>query len=293
VVSAATIADPPFITGAWRPDAKAWATGGAAGEVTVVDAVTGATLARRPVGHQAVAALAYTPDGSRLVISEYHRLFVADSRTLRVTAGPFRIAKPIGWISPAPDNRHAFLTLGSPSRQWWRRPPTNSWAMVDLRDGAVGRTGRLSMEDSVVSTFAPSGDQVAVTGLSGQAELVDTASGQGTPLSSTADLGVIESATYNRDGTLLVTGASQQTAQLWDTRAGTLIGTVTVPTGVAAGAFRPDGSLAITSSDGLVYRWDPTLSHAVEYACRAAGRSLSATEWHQAFPMLPFRNVCP
>ena len=44
---------------------------------------------------------------------------------------------------------------------------------------------------------------------------------------------------------------------------------------------------------GQVYAWDTSLEHAVDVACRAAGRDLTRDEWAQAFPDRPYRAVCP
>ena len=44
---------------------------------------------------------------------------------------------------------------------------------------------------------------------------------------------------------------------------------------------------------GAVYAWDTSPDHAVEFACRVAGRDFTEEEWADHFGDRPFRQTCP
>jgi hypothetical protein len=68
---------------------------------------------------------------------------------------------------------------------------------------------------------------------------------------------------------------------------------VTVPGG-GAGTFRRDSShITIVNVEGRVYDWNPSRTYAVEYACRIAGRDLTADEWSRYLGDQPRFRVCP
>jgi hypothetical protein len=62
----------------------------------------------------------------------------------------------------------------------------------------------------------------------------------------------------------------------------------------AAGAIpSKDPVIGLVDRDGRGYLWDTRTSHAVDYACRVAGRDLTPVEW-QTYVGTPDRqDVCP
>ena len=57
--------------------------------------------------------------------------------------------------------------------------------------------------------------------------------------------------------------------------------------------FLPDGhTVAIAAYDDGVYHWDTRLEHAIETACRMAGRDLTEAEWRESFGDRPFQKTC-
>jgi hypothetical protein len=61
----------------------------------------------------------------------------------------------------------------------------------------------------------------------------------------------------------------------------------------ASGTFLSDGTVRLVDYLGRAFDWDPSLEHAIDVACQAAGREITQAEWHAAFPELPYRRVCP
>jgi hypothetical protein len=99
---------------------------------------------------------------------------------------------------------------------------------------------------------------------------------------------------WSSDGSQLVADIGQG-LRLWDTRRGTEISQVELPVGEVSSAagFEADGTITIATRAGNVYRWNPSADAAVDFACRVAGRDLSAVEWRDAFGDRPVRSVCP
>jgi hypothetical protein len=89
-----------------------------------------------------------------------------------------------------------------------------------------------------------------------------------------------------------VSAASDGRVTLWDGRSGALLGTVTVDADSAA-IFLDDQVVQIASLDGAVYEWDTSAEHAVEFACRIVGRSLSTAEGDAVLPNRPYQETCP
>ncbi len=92
-----------------------------------------------------------------------------------------------------------------------------------------------------------------------------------------------------------MTGARDGSVSLWDATTGELLGTVVMPVRATATAdFAADGrSAVIVSPFAGVYVWDTSLDHALEFACRLAGRDLTQVEWQESFGDRPYEETCP
>ncbi len=51
--------------------------------------------------------------------------------------------------------------------------------------------------------------------------------------------------------------------------------------------------MAVAEFGGPILRWDSRLEHALEFACRIAGRDFTEAEWATHFGDRPFRTTCP
>jgi WD40 repeat protein len=100
---------------------------------------------------------------------------------------------------------------------------------------------------------------------------------------------------FNADGSRFVTSGLEGRAVLWDGATGERLATVQpggpeFETGVV---FLPDGhTVQIAASNGQMFRWDTDPVSWVTYACRVAGRNLSADEWRDLFGSDPYRKTC-
>jgi WD40 repeat protein len=146
------------------------------------------------------------------------------------------------------------------------------------------------------------GRHAAITGQTGQVELLDVRSGRPVrPAVQAHDAGAYWAA-FSPDGTRLVTNAQDGSVLLWDTRTAEVLARVSMSrnggqTGSApsAAAFRADGrTLLIAPEFGhAVFVWDPSKERALDFACRMAGRDLTQAEWADNFPDQPFQETCP
>ena len=62
---------------------------------------------------------------------------------------------------------------------------------------------------------------------------------------------------------------------------------------VAAFGRAPDSVLSVGLGKGPVYEWDTDVEHAVQFACRVAGRDFTEAEWSAQFGDRPYRETCP
>ena len=54
-----------------------------------------------------------------------------------------------------------------------------------------------------------------------------------------------------------------------------------------------DSTIVIATDSGGLYYWDTSTAHAIEFACRLAGRDLTEAEWRQDFGDRPWQPTCP
>jgi WD40 repeat protein len=142
--------------------------------------------------------------------------------------------------------------------------------------------------------FAPDGARVAVGFASGRVWIVDTRTGRSVDAPAPAHQIAISWLGWSPDGSRILSDGGD-TLELWDAASGEVQETVTVPGGNAAvGQFRP-GSADVTILDnvGNVFTWDTRPAYALEFACRTAGRDMTADEWHTYVGTSPQFQVCP
>ena len=70
---------------------------------------------------------------------------------------------------------------------------------------------------------------------------------------------------------------------------------MTVPgSAIVTGQFRPGTTdVTILDGSGRILTWDTRPEHAIEFACRLAGRDLTADEWRTYVGTRPQFDVCP
>ncbi|UUZ57696.1 WD40 repeat domain-containing protein [Nocardioides sp. B-3] len=158
------------------------------------------------------------------------------------------------------------------------------------REGDLGFYGNGGM-------MSPSGDRAAVIGVEGgQVLMIDPVTGNPVRPFVVAHPGNVSGIAFSTDGSRLMTSAEDGSVVLWDTETASQLARISLPVPSSAMAgFRPDGTILLSpiySAEPALYVWDPSPERAGAFACRAAGRELTETEWADAFGDLPYQKVC-
>ena len=280
-----------FAAGAWHPDGRHFAVVDASGTVTVLDAETGKRSMRADVLDDVeIYSLGYVDGGERLVAGgRDDKMTFVDAETLLPSGRSFAIPSdccPVG----APDGGTAIAFEGSADGA------KETWRVIDTESGAVLGEGPLDL-DVYDAEFSPDGEQVAVTGNSGEVVVIDVSSGRVTPSSTTGHAAAGYWVRWSPDGSRIVSGAEDGSVSLWNGETLDLLGTVVVPVETAPAAVSPafttNDQVTLASYDGRVYRWDTEFDGALAFACQMAGRNFSPSEWEAELPDLPYAETCP
>ena len=102
-------------------------------------------------------------------------------------------------------------------------------------------------------------------------------------------------ATYSADGERILASGADSTVGLLDGDTGQLIARARTPDPLNTAGFGEDSTSVLIAphGDGPVYEWDTDGDHALEFACRVAGRDLTEDEWADTFGDRPYRSTCP
>ena len=283
--------------GNFSPDGRRFAAGYSDGWVQVFsDGRAGAVEQRQVWPRRTIETVCYTPNGQGLVaMDDVGDVRLVNATTLEPQGPAIRLPATRTWsLVTAPDNREAFV-YGAPPiyRQGPDYPLTDRWWLVDLVSGQVIRQGKLDIR-AENAAFSPQGHLVALGGHSGEVELLNVTTGRPVGPVVAGNKGESTAVAFNADGSRFVTASSAGDMSLWDGRTGEPLGTTTVPEqGNPVAGFRPDGTLTVVTGSGDVFRWDPSLAHAIGFACHAAGRDLTADEWRTDVGDRPRVPVCP
>ena len=208
--------------------------------------------ADRFVGHQgAVMAVAFSPDGTRLVSgSADNSLRIWDVATGQPIGAPLlgHTAR-VRAVAFSPDGRRIVSGAADQTLRLW-----------DSSSGQpIGRPleGHRGAVRSVA--FSPDGRLILSGSFDHTLSLWDGGSGRpiGLPLQGHRD--AVQSVAFSPDGRRFVSGSADGTLRLWDGNTGTPIGPPMAghSQDVRAVAFRPDGRQIVSgSTDRTVRRWD-------------------------------------
>ena len=292
--------------GAFHPDGRHFATT-VGGRIMVWDEDEKLRVERDALPRQRITELDYTPDGSRIAVSELDgTVTLLDAGTLQPVGTPVELGEPVSWVVARPDGRTAVVLLGGVEASGSFAVPNRGWAVVDLTEGVVVRRGELEMRFGHWLDVSPDGRLAvvaggengdgALSGAQGKVEVIDLATGRlvaparewgGNPRSQVV---------FSPDGTQLLSSSPNGLVAVWDAATGAPTATLVVPgSSQLSGGFLPDGRTArlLDWGTGMAYDWDLSMSRAVEFACRAVGRDLTREEWTEHFGDLPFRETCP
>ena len=243
---------------AYSPDGKTLAVGGG-GHVRLLDARTRKQLAKESLGTAEATRMAFTGDGSRLVVVESKAeanswITVRDAATLRPLGARIEPEGFTGrwlsqwWTDPSialtPDGRSLVTTSTLGTLTWWDLESRDKTRTVEIAEGyralAIspdGRTAAIGLDDGI--------------------QLLDVRTGatresRGTLASNPIWL------LFSPDGKTIVSTSRDGSVSIWD--AGTLIPRETLR-GHADSAWQPvfslDGKTLYTASaDGTAIAWD-------------------------------------
>jgi WD40 repeat protein/transcriptional regulator with XRE-family HTH domain len=248
---------------AFNPDGKRVAAGGRGASITVWDTTTGRDVLTLPSAAATgeVRAIAFSPDGSRLVTAT----IVWDAATGKEL---FRLLGHMGNITGLAFNADGTrLITGSVDGivSLWDLSPSHEWLTIQPTGLGYG------------AAISPDGKLLATTSADKTAVLWDLASGRAVrTLSGHTD--VVNGAAFSPDGKVLATIGADRNVILWDVASGELVrtltghtqdkpGTVPALRGVIAAAFSPRCAsassampggcpLAAVGMDGQLIVWD-------------------------------------
>jgi DNA-binding SARP family transcriptional activator/WD40 repeat protein len=282
--------------GSWRPGTHEFIRA-SGGTIRSFDGRTGRLLASsHPLGNK-VSDVDHAPDGSAVAALEANGdATLLDPDTFAPIGRTVHLDAPACCISAGPDGTALVAYGGLGPTSFWNHP-SDGWAVLDLVSGSVLTTGRITMTTGANwAALSPDGTRAVITDFDGSVEVIDVARGRDVrpPVQAHTD-GAYWSA-FSPDGSSFVTTGVDGSVVLWDAVSGLPLARVTVPavTTFVSAEFRPDGhTLLITPWAGHdTFVWDPSSSRAVDFACRMAGRDLSAEEWRENFGSLPKERTC-
>ena len=297
--------------------------------MALVDLARRRLLATLPArGSPETDALAFFPDGRTLVTGGLNGRVTFWNVANHAPERTLRFADPVHWTAVSGDGRLiAVQTQARGARQaavevreaasgalrYRRTVPTGAGGLQFSPDGrrlaALGccgagavieawaaRTGRELFRRRVPAesiAFSPDGRFLGVGTSDGNLVRYDAGTGRqsGPPIPVAAE--GLNSIAFSRDGRLFAAGSDDQTTTLVDLRSRKPLGrTFPVTQGVIpATAFTADGRLIVTYlAEAAV--WPTSVGAWSAFACRAAGRDLTRSEWTALLPDRPYRPVC-
>jgi WD40 repeat protein len=241
--------------------------------------------------------LSWSEDGTRLLMSDLTgHLRLLDATSLRPVGSTARLGRPVGYALLRPDDHTAFVTTRDHPLEPNEDLRFDKWMLVDVDTGHVVRRGDLGPDQGMFAALSPDGSHAAVTGSTGELDVVDIRTGTVTRSLGRGDqLTVTPFVAFSPDGERVVTSAGNGAVTLYDADTVQVVDEVTTGKDVFTYAqFRPGTQdVAIADQDGQAALWDTSEAHAVDFACRIAGRDLTSAEWRTYLGDRPREAVCP
>lgn len=238
------------------PDGARVVVGTATGALVLLDAGTGAELARVAAHEQALTDVKLDAKGLRIATCSFdRRVKVWDAATLALVAEFTGHDFPVGGVVLAPD-----LTWAASSS--YRRPEGAVEGIVHAwspRDGSLLRTLSGGRKPLVDLALGPDGASLAAASWDFCAFVWRPAGGEPTrlPFPDEGLYNAADGVAWSPDGKLVAACGRDRTARVFDATSGALVATLRGHVdAVAKLAFSPDGTqLATASADGTARLW--------------------------------------
>ncbi len=200
-----------------------------------------------------ITAMAFTSDGSRLVVGGYHELLIWDPAAAKLVARVGNIPQRTLGLAFNAESSLLAVAGGSPGVAgevrlipWQNGPKSDANPKV------------LATQEDVFFdvAFRPDGKQLAASGADGSVRVFDMPAGaERLKINGHSDW--VTAVCYSPDGKLIATASRDKTAKVFDAKTGNLVVTHSghdAP--VRAVAFSPDGTSAISAGGGRIRVWN-------------------------------------
>jgi WD40 repeat protein len=156
--------------------------------------------------------------------------------------------------------------------------------------------GELPVSSGNRVEFSPDGRHAAIGAAeSGEVFILDLQTGDPVRPPVAGHDGFILSLAYSPDGQRLLSSSIDYGVAVWAGTTGRLVSRLVAPDPQVTSAFGSGEHSVVLSPEfgGPVYEWDTSVEHAIDFACRAAGRDFTEAEWSRHFGGRPFAETCP
>jgi WD40 repeat protein len=275
-------------------------------------------------------AIAFMPDGRTLVTGGTNgdvTFWDVDSGTVIRT---LHFAQPVGWVASSPDGKLVAIQTGplngsmsrvdvvrlSDDTVVQRHPlPSGSSGVEFSHDGRElvalaccgngsallawdAHTGRQLFRlgadlDASAFDISPDSRRVGVGTASGEFVLLDALTGHRAAQPIQVGTADIYGVAFSPDDRRIAVSSLDGTASVWSTASRARLGSTfgPYPGDVPAVQFESNGRLLIELPSSAI-EWPMDVNTWERFACRAAGRELTRSEWHDLLPNRAYRAVC-
>jgi hypothetical protein len=200
-----------------------------------------------------ITALAFTADGSQIVVGGYHELLIWDAKTGTLASRIGNMPQRTFGIAFSPDNEWLAVAGGAPG-------VSGEVRVIPWNDGPKhdAQTKILALHDDVFFTvaFRPDGGQLVAGGADGSVRVFDVPTGvERLKISNHADW--VTTVCFSPDGKRIATASRDKTAKVFDAENGGLLATFSEHNApVRAVAFSADGKSVVSAGGNRIRVWN-------------------------------------